>query len=333
MTDAVPEISVVLPVYNEAPVLDELLLRIHRALEGAVRSFEIVVVDDGSYDGTWQRLTQLLPQYPALRAFRLSRNFGLQPAISVGLREARGEAVILMDADLQDPPELLGTLVQRWREGYEVVYTTKISRREGPIKRLWFWLFYELLDWLSEPKMPRQSGLFSLMARPVVDAINEMPEQAKYFPGLRTWVGFRQVAVPYRRQARYDQKPRQDFFRLLRMAGDAILSFSAKPLFLLGSLGILLLLVSLNAGIVIISLRVFTNLAIPGWASTITLLLFSLGMNAFFLGILGLYLGQILQEVKGRPPAIVRERLSAGPAAPSPGEREDPSAQGPEERC
>lgn len=309
-----PEVSVVIPAYNEAPVLEELLRRVDRALTPIVNSFEIVIVDDGSQDNTWQRLSELAARYPTLRAIRLSRNFGLQAAVAMGLCEARGEAVILMDADLQDPPEILGTLIARWQEGYEVVYTTKTSRKEGLLKRLSFWAFYKVLGWMSESSMPHQSGLFSLMARPVVDTINALPERAKYFPGLRSWVGFRQVAVPYDREARYDNRPRQSFLRLLRMAIEAILSFSIKPLFLLGALGFLFLSVTTAGGILIVSIRLFTNLAIPGWASTLTLLLTSIGMNALFMCILGVYLGQVLKEVKGRPLAIVCERLSGAAA-------------------
>jgi polyisoprenyl-phosphate glycosyltransferase len=212
-------LSIVIPVFNEERNIPELLSRLRAVLEGSV-DFEIVFVNDGSTDGTFELLRELYEQDKQIKAVHLARNFGHQPAISAGLRAATGDAVITMDGDLQDAPEVIPDFMKRWREGYDVVYAVRASRQEPWIKLLAYKAFYRTLTLISEIDIPLDSGDFSLMDRRVVEVLNAMPERARFVRGMRSWVGFRQIGVDVPREARYAGQPKYTFRRLLRLALD-----------------------------------------------------------------------------------------------------------------
>jgi glycosyltransferase involved in cell wall biosynthesis len=304
---ALPGFSVVAPVYNEREALPQFYRRVVATLETMGEPFELLFVDDGSYDGTTELLRVLAERDPRVRAIRLSRNFGHQMAISAGLDYARGRAVIIMDADLQDPPEVIPALVAQWRAGGEVVYAQRTQRRgETAFKRLAAAAFYRLIAHITAIPIPRDTGDFRLLDRRVVDALVTLREQHRFLRGLSVWVGFRQVAVPYERQERFAGTTKYPFWKMLRFSLDAVTGFSYVPLQLATTAGFLLAGMSL-VGIVIAALLRALNHAIQGQATTLILVLFLGGIQLIFLGILGEYLGRIYDEVRARPLCIVRE--------------------------
>lgn len=310
-----PEISVAIPLYRELKNLPELRDRLDAVLKALELPYEVVLVDDGSDDGQWQLMTEYAQQ-EEFRAIRLARNFGLQAAATAALSATRGRAVILMDGDLQDPPELIPELVARWREGYQVVTTVKSSRPEGILKRLGFSFFYALFGWLAEVDLKRHSGLFSLMDRRAVDALLALPERRRYLPGLRAWTGFRQATVSFTRGSRYAGRP-QGLRGLARMALDAIFSFSKLPLRAGIACGTLMGILALGAAGVIVALRLRDPDMQVGWASIMTTIVMVGAINLLFLGIVAEYLGRIYDEVQQRPLYIVSEETSAPPEDPS----------------
>jgi glycosyltransferase involved in cell wall biosynthesis len=274
-----------------------------------VEPFEIVLVDDGSRDRSWEIVGELAARGTRVRGLSFSRNFGHQMALSAGMTAARGRAVILIDADLQDPPEVISQLVAQWRTGGEVVYARR-TRRQGEtlFKRLTAQVFYRTLRRLTSVPIPEDTGDFRLLDRCVVDALSGLREQHRFLRGLSAWVGFRQVAVPYERQERFAGKTKYPLLKMLRFSGDAITSFSYVPLQLAATVGFALAGVSLLGIVVAAALRLF-NVAIQGQATTIVVALFLGGVQLIFLGIIGEYLGRIYDEVRERPLYIVRERL------------------------
>lgn len=267
-------------------------------------------VDDGSRDGSARWIGDRRAEDGRVKLLRLSRNFGHQAAVTAGLAHASGRAVVLMDGDLQDPPELIPSLVAKWREGYEVVHTVKTRRKESWSRRAAFRAFYWMIRSLSsETDLPLQAGLFSLLDRRVVDELGRMPERNRYLAGLRAWVGFRQASVEYERDARWSGEPRVSVARLFRLAFDGIFSFSNLPLRLATLLG---LVVSLSAFVLMATVlyqKLFTDRAILGWASLMTSVLFLGGVVLVTIGIIGEYTGRIYDEVKRRPLYVVAERL------------------------
>jgi dolichol-phosphate mannosyltransferase len=305
-----PLLSVVVPIKDEIETLPELHRRLSDVLTGELSDSEIVFVDDGSGDGSARWIAERHADDLRVKLVRLSRNFGHQAAVTAGLAHARGRAVVLMDGDLQDPPELIPELVDRWREGNEIVHTVKTRRQESWARRLAFRAFYRMIRSLSsETDLPLQAGLFSLLDRRVVDELERMPERNRYLAGLRAWVGFRQTAVEYERDARWSGAPRVSVARLFRLAFDGIFSFSNLPLRLATLLGLVVSLAAFLLMATILYLRLFTDRAILGWASLMTSILFLGGVILVTIGIIGEYTGRIYDEVKRRPLYVVAERI------------------------
>jgi len=314
-----PELSIVVPLFNEEANVRELYRRLVAALDALWLGYELVFVNDGSTDDTALLLDQLRRNDPRVVPLHLSRNFGHQPAISAGLAYARGQAVVVMDGDLQDPPEVLGQFLERWREGHEVVYAVRTQRKENLLKRAGYFLFYRLLRAVSDLDIPLDSGDFCLMDRKVVDVLNRLPERMRFVRGLRTFVGFRQIGVPYPRAAREAGKTKYSFAALVRLAIDGLVSFSSAPLqlvtylgFFAGALGFLFLLWLLAD-----AWR--HDRAPSGWASAIVVVLFASAAQLLSLGIVGAYVRRIFLEVKGRPTYVVRDAPAGEPAVRSKG--------------
>ena len=272
--------------------------------------FEIIYVDDGSTDGTASVLRELQASDNCVRVVRLSRNFGHQVAITAGLEHASGDAVVIIDADLQDPPEVIGEFLARWREGYEVVYGVRTERPGETAFKLWTAkAFYRFINRLSDTRIPLDTGDFRLMDRAAVDALLSMPERDRFVRGMVSWLGFSQIAVPYTRAARYAGSTKYPFFKMLRLATDGILSFSVTPLrlatwtgFAASGLAILGILYALYA-------HFFAAGLVKGWTSSLIAVLFIGGVQLICLGIIGEYVGRIYGESKRRPLYFVRERL------------------------
>jgi glycosyltransferase involved in cell wall biosynthesis len=272
-------------------------------------TFELLFVNDGSRDGSFHIMQELHEKDPRVRVINFSRNFGHQIAISAGLDYARGQAVIILDADLQDPPEVIPTMIERWKHGAEVVYAQRTHREgETPFKLLTAAAFYRLIERITAISIPRDTGDFRLLDRRVVDVLITMREQHRFMRGLSVWVGFRQEAVAYERQERFAGTTKYPLNKMIRFSLDAITSFSHVPLQLATSFGFLLAGLSLIGIIIAIFLRLFTG-QIVGQASTLILVLFLGGIQLIFLGIIGEYLGRIYDEVRARPLYIVHEVL------------------------
>jgi dolichol-phosphate mannosyltransferase len=301
--------SVIIPIFNEEQTLPELHTRLMSATVGLDQPLEIILVDDGSRDASFTLMSAMHTKDPRVKVIRLSRNFGHQIAITAGLELAQGDAVILMDGDLQDPPELLPRMVSFWKEGYHVVYAVKKSRRENALKRIAFKLFYRILYALSTIKIPMDAGNFSLMDRRVVEVLRAMPERNRYISGLRAWAGFRQTAIDYDREPRFAGKPQMSFRRLVQLALDGIFSFSNVPLRMAIYLGLTTAAASFAGALYVVYEKIFTNTAILGWASTIISILFMGGMILVTLGVIGEYISRIYEEVKKRPLYVIREKV------------------------
>jgi dolichol-phosphate mannosyltransferase len=310
-----PDLSIVVPLFNEEDNVGELYRRLVAALDALWLSYELVLVNDGSGDQTPALLDELRRRDPRVVPLHLSRNFGHQSAISAGLVHARGQAVLIMDGDLQDPPEVLGRFIERWREGYEVVYAVRTQRKENFSKRAGYYLFYRLLRAVSDLDIPLDSGDFCLMDRKVVDVLNHLPERMRFVRGLRTFVGFRQIGVSYPRAAREGGKPKYTFCALIRLAFDGIISFSSTPLNLVTYLGLT------SGGLAILGLfwlvvDAWIRAQAPsGWAAAIVVVLFMGAVQLLSLGIVGEYVRRIFLEVKGRPAYIVRDAPIEDPTA------------------
>ncbi len=304
-----PTISIVAPVYNEAETLLHFYQRIIAVMEGVGATFEVILVNDGSVDGSYSLMRGLHEHDPRVRVIDFSRNFGHQVAISAGLDSARCDAVIILDSDLQDPPEVIPHMVERWRDGAEVVYAQRTKRPgETRFKLLTAAAFYRVIERITSVNIPRDTGDFRLLDRRVVNALVTMREQHRFMRGLSAWVGFRQEAVPYERQERFAGQTKYPLQKMIRFSMDAITSFSHVPLQLATSFGFVLAAISLVGILIAAFLRLFTG-AIVGQASTLILVLFLGGIQLIFLGIIGEYLGRIYDEVRARPLYIVREKL------------------------
>lgn len=309
-----PVVSIVAPVYNEEAILPELYRRMTAVMEKAGEPYELVLVNDGSRDRSPGIMRELHDQDPRVKVINFSRNFGHQVAITAGTDYAQGDAVIIIDADLQDPPEVILDLIQRWREGYEVVYAVR-AEREGEtwFKEFTASVFYRLIAGITNVDIPMDTGDFRLMDRRVVDAVKQMREQHRFMRGLSSWVGFKQTGVEYVRRQRYAGETKYPFRKMLKFAIDGITSFSYLPLQLATYFGFFVAALSLVGIVVTILLRLFmqgdNNTALYGQATTLVAVLFLGGVQLIFLGIIGEYLGRIYDEVKGRPLYIVAETL------------------------
>jgi glycosyltransferase involved in cell wall biosynthesis len=312
-------ISVVVPCYNEHEVLPQLYARLNAAAESWKEPFEVVLVDDGSKDATWELIRDIHGRDPRWRGIRLARNFGHQIALSAGMHHAGGDCVLVIDADLQDPPEQLLRFIQKWREGYEVVYGIRTKRKENIAKRLSYKAFYRLLGCLANIHIPLDSGDFCLMDRKVVNLLKRMPERNRFVRGLRSWVGFRQIGLAYERDARAAGEVKYTFRKLLRLAIDGILSFSTVPLRLATYFGFCVSIIALVGALFTFFQRLFSEWfatigfgPVPGFATTVIGVLFLGGVQLICLGIIGEYLGRIYDEVKGRPLWTEFEMLGFG---------------------
>jgi len=307
--DAQPVYSIVAPIFNEVETLPYFYERVIAVMQGLGEPFEIILIDDGSTDGSATVLRTFYRRDHRVRVITFSRNFGHQIAISAGLDYARGQAVVIIDSDLQDPPEVIARLVERWKDGAEVVYAQRAQRMGETRFKLWTAsLFYRLIHGITAINIPHNTGDFRLLDRKVVEALVSMREQHRFMRGLSTWVGFRQEAVPYERQERFAGSTKYPLHKMIRFAMDAITSFSHVPLQLATSFGFVLAGGSLVGIVIAILLRLVTH-AIIGQASTLILVLFLGGVQLIFLGIIGEYLGRIYDEVRARPLYVVREVL------------------------
>jgi glycosyltransferase involved in cell wall biosynthesis len=316
-----PVLSVVVPCYNESDNVDTLFERLESVLDALGETYEIVCVDDGSRDDTLARLAAHHERNPAIKVVGLARNFGKEIALTAGIDHAVGQAVVPIDADLQDPPEVIGQLVARWRDGFDVVYARRRSRQgESWVKRATANLFYRVIDRVSEVPIPRDTGDFRLMDRRVVEALKRLPERTRFMKGLFAWVGYRQTAIEYDRDPRLRGQTTWNYWRLWNFALEGITSFSTVPLRVWSYVGVLVSLVALGlAGVLVIR---GTDPDAPGYASLMVAVLFLGGVQLISLGVLGEYLGRIYREVKGRPLYLVRDRWGteeAGDVAPQAG--------------
>jgi dolichol-phosphate mannosyltransferase len=308
-------LSVVAPVYNEEGTLEQFYGRVCDALEGV--HFEIVLVDDGSSDSSADILERMAVTDPRLRVVFLSRNFGHQTALTAGLDHARGDAVVMLDADLQDPPELIPLMLDRWREGCDVVYAVREQRAgESRFKLTTARWFYKLFDKLAQVELEHNSGDFRLLDRQALDALLSMRERNRFLRGMTVWVGYTQAAVPYKRDPRYAGETKYTLSRMLKFSLDAISSFSHRPLQLATLLGFLISTLAFVAIPVVIGLRL-AHSYLPGFGTiTIAVLLLG-GIQLIAIGIIGEYVGRIYDEVKGRPLYLVRARRNVHHGASS----------------
>ena len=311
-------LSVVIPCYNEEEVIGETIKRLALVCSGfRDLAVELIFVDDGSRDRTRELLKDFAAADPRVKLVCFARNFGHQIAVTAGIDAAQGDAVILIDADLQDPPEVMHEMVAKWREGFDVVYGTRTERPgESAFKLATARGFYRLLNNLSEVPIPLDTGDFRLMSRNVVDALRAMPERDRFVRGMVSWVGFRQTALPYRRAERFAGQSKYPLRKMLRFATDGILSFSTRPLQLSVAMGMLCGALSLLGIFYAIYLRVFTNIWVEGWTALMIAILFLGGVQLISVGILGEYIGRIYNEVKKRPLYVVEEYagFEQGPA-------------------
>jgi glycosyltransferase involved in cell wall biosynthesis len=300
--------SIVAPVFNESATLPEFYRRISETMQALGESWELVVVDDGSSDNSAEIMRDLAAKDPHVRPVIFARNFGHQLAVTAGLDYSRGKAVVIIDSDLQDPPEVIPDLIAKWHEGYEVVYAVR-TEREG---ETWFKLFtasifYRLIYRITEVDIPRDTGDFRLLDRKVVNVINKMRERHRFLRGMSVWVGFRQTGVGYKRHARYAGETKYPLKKMIKFASDAITGFSYLPLQIATYIGFIAATISILAIPVVIIVRLTVSHGFLGQASTLISVLFLGGVQLICLGILGEYLGRLYDEARGRPLYIVRD--------------------------
>jgi dolichol-phosphate mannosyltransferase len=303
-----PSISVVSPVWNESDSLIELYKRVSKVMESSGESWELVLVDDGSTDGTTQMILEMAERDDRVRPVIFARNFGQQSAVAAGLDYSRGDAVVVIDADLQDPPELIQELIERWRKGFEVVYAQRTEREgESFLKKVTARLFYRIINRITEIDIPLDTGFFRLLDRRVVDVIKTMREHHRFFRAMSIWVGFRQTAVEYKRESRFAGESKYPIKKMIKLAMTAITGFSFWPLQMAMYLGFIASGISIIAIPVVIGMRLTGSQEFLGQASTLIAVLFLGGVQLISLGILGEYIGRLYDEARGRPLYIVRQ--------------------------
>lgn len=304
------KLDIVIPIYNEEDNLPELRDRLQKAcdsLEGL--EWRVIYVNDGSADRSLPMMLEQMRKDRRFTVVDLSRNFGHQAAITAGLAHTEGDAVVFMDGDLQDPPEVIPDLVARWREGLKVIRAQRRSRKERGLRRVGFEAFHRLFRWISDFPIPAQTGIFGLLDRQAVDQLRWFSEKNRFFPGLRSWVGFEQGEVFYDRQERAGGEPKQSFKRLIKYALDAIFSFSYKPLRVMTGLGLIISIAAFILAVFFAARRIIgIETAQTGFTTLVTLVLFLGGVQLIAVGVLGEYLARIYDEVKDRPLFIVKQR-------------------------
>lgn len=316
-------ISIIIPFLDEEKNLPILFERLRNTLRPLPYRFDFLFVNDGSRDGSEGLVRKWVGEFDNVRLLNLSRNFGHQTAVFAGLQHAQGDAVVILDSDLQDRPEAIPSFIETWERGAEVVYAIRQKRKEFFVKRMLFALFYRLFAKLSSIRIPLEAGLFCLMDRKVVSVLAAMPERNRYIPGLRAWTGFRQAGVPVERDFRGDGPPRVKVMRLFSLALDAIFSFSKAPLRLATAMGLITACLSFVATSVVLYKKLFTDEAIAGWTSTLLSIFIVGSVQLISIGIIGEYLARIYEEVKQRPAYVVSEIV--GPSGNPPGDPAPPA--------
>jgi len=304
-------LSIVIPCYNEEEVIAETINRLLSVCDaGKGCNFELIFVDDGSRDRTRELLRTFAEKDSRIRIIGFARNFGHQIAVTAGIDAARGDAVVLIDADLQDPPEVIPDMISKWREGFDVVYGIRTERAgESRFKLATARTFYRVLNKLSDVPIPLDTGDFRLLSRAVADALRAMPERDRFLRGMVSWAGFRQTALPYKRSGRFAGKSKYPLRKMLHFAIDGILSFSTKPLQMSIGLGMIAATIALIGIIYAIALRLFTNIWVEGWTALMIAVLFLGGAQLLCVGILGEYIGRIYNEMKKRPMYVTDEYI------------------------
>lgn len=301
-------LSVVIPFYNEGPNIEALFARLVPVLDGLDMDWEVVCVNDGSRDDTIDRLLDVHDREARVKVVDLSRNFGKELALTAGLRHTAGQAVVMIDADLQHPPEVIKDMLDKWREGFEMVIAVRRDReQESAVKRMAAKLFYDLFGRVSEVRLPQGAGDFRLLDRKVVNVLNAMPEHARFMKGLYAWVGFRQISIPFDVAERAHGETKFNLFRLYRLAIDGITSFTSLPLKVWTFMGMLVASFALLYGFVFIVKTLILGIDVPGYPSLIVAITFFSGVQLISLGVIGEYLGRVFSEVKNRPLYVVRE--------------------------
>ncbi|MFK7778257.1 MAG: glycosyltransferase family 2 protein [Gimesia sp.] len=303
-------VSVVLPVFNEQEVLPQILQAVEESLQSAGCGYEIIFVNDGSSDQSGMILNELAELNARVRVIHFAKNFGHQAAVQAGLLHTTGDAVVIMDSDMQDCPNAIIKFIEYWQSGYDVVYAIRTNRKENLLKRWAFQTFHKTLNLISSTSIPRDAGNFGLIDRQVAIQIAQLHDRDRYFPGLRSWVGYRQIGVTVERLARYDDEARVSFIQLCRLAKTAIFSFSFLPLTIFYVIAGLSAVVCLGLISFVFYHKLFTELAIPGWASTTITASFFGTLNALGIGILGEYVTRIYDQVRARPMFIVSTKMN-----------------------
>lgn len=303
--------SIIFPVYNEEENIQNLYKRTAKVMDRLENDYEIIFVNDGSFDNTAKLLFELHQKYPHVKIINFSRNFGHQTAVAAGLNYSKGDYTAVLDADLQDPPEILPKFFAKITEGYDVVYAVRKNRKESFLIKLTYSFFYRMLKLVANINIPLDSGDFCVMSRKIVQALNSLPERNRFIRGLRSWVGFKQIGFEYERMARSAGKSKYNLSRLFKLAFDGIFSFSYIPLQMMFFAGFLSLIISILGIIRAFYLKFFTASysRVPGFATTYILLMFIGGLILFAIGILGEYIRRIYDEVKRRPQYIIESKI------------------------
>ncbi|MGB2598900.1 MAG: glycosyltransferase family 2 protein [Candidatus Omnitrophota bacterium] len=301
--------SIVLPVYNEEETLPELFRRLDDTMKGLGEPYEVICIVDGSTDSSFEILERAAEKDPSYKVIKLSKNFGHQIAITAGLEASQGEAVIVLDADLQDPPEFIPDLAAKWKEGYDVVYAIRRKRPESFLRNLTIKTAYRIINRVSKINIPVDTGDFRLMSKRVVDSLKNIKERTRYLRGLSWWVGFKQIGIDYEREKRFAGKTKYSLWRLIKLALDGVTTFSYFPLQIAIYLGFFVSVLSV-AMIVYLIIRKFMGLQIQGWISVMVSIFFFGGVQLFTFGIFGEYIGRIYEEVKQRPMYLVDRKIN-----------------------
>lgn len=303
-----PVLSIVIPVYNEEDNIEPLYARIRETLDNAKTAYECIFVDDGSRDRSLEVIKDISRRDARVRYTCFSRNFGHEAATSCGFRMVRGKAAVLIDADLQDPPELIAAMIEKWRQGYEVVNARRKNRRgESALKKITSHLFYRIMNRFADIKLPVDVGDFRLVDRVVVDSFNRLQERNRFVRGLFTWIGYRQTIIEYERQPRSAGRTKYNWLRLILLSMDAFFGFSLVPLRLCILIGLIVVAFSFMVALWILFNKLFLGLALPGYALLTTGMFFLGGIQITFLGVIGEYIGKIFTEVQMRPLYVIRE--------------------------
>ncbi len=320
---AMQKVSIIVPCFNEEAVLPKLFARMSAVAGSWGMNYEFICVDDGSHDRTWELLKAQNQKDPHWRCLSFARNFGHQTAVSAGLYHATGDAMVIIDADLQDPPEEIASLLAKWREGWEIVFARRKNRKDPLLKRALAWGFYRLISRLAPFPIPTDTGDFCVLDRKVVAIINALPERNRYLRGLRTWCGFKQTAIEFERGERMGGVPKYTFKKSFRLAMDGLFSFSATPLRLATYLGLWVSGFAFLGAVFTFLQKIFSTQFAkiglapgPGFPTEVISILFLGGVQLICLGILGEYIGRIYDEVKGRPLWIIRDSAGITPAVP-----------------